>query len=248
MVTELLQSIDQYTIAQLLAATPMLFVVWLIIREINGVVRGGGKNQMTTAFETIGKVAGNQQEWQNKMAEVGQAIATISNNQDGIINAVEKVTSVAEKLLTKITNNEKEDEQTRKDIAELKANSTAHQTELDQTNRAVSIMSTDVDKIKITLDEISQQLVTLSKRQENGERLSQKHQDTLELILEKLKVLEGQAETPTEKIPIEIKASDIAASGFIAETFPPIVLKSQVAEIDKKKSPNNIENKEGKTS
>jgi chromosome segregation ATPase len=217
MVTELLQSIDKYTIAQLLAATPMLFVVWLIIREINGVMRGGNKNQMLTAFETIGMVAGRNQELTDKLAEVGQSVATVSNNQDSFLKTQDRIVVAIERIFTMFSDNNKEDEQARKDIAALKADSVTHKQELENTNQVVQVMSDDVESIKSTIDEIKQKVDRLVVQQENGERLSKQHQDTLDLILEKLNNLKPETEAPVVDIPVKPRGVPVAPKPEVKE-------------------------------
>ncbi|MHC4649061.1 MAG: hypothetical protein ACYTBJ_26715 [Planctomycetota bacterium] len=207
MLTEFFAAVEQYTIAQLLAATPFMLVVWLVIREVNGVVRGsGGRSQLKTAFDTIGMIAGNQDAWQGRMTEHGKALEVVSNNQKEQSQAMEKVVTIIEKLYTKVTSNEKEDEQTRADIAELKADST-------NTKQVVAVMSDDVENIKSTIDEIKEKVEAIASKQESGEALSKQHQTTLDLILAKLIALEAEKkpETKTDEAPkvAEVKTKEV---------------------------------------
>ncbi len=178
------EALERYTVIQLLAATPLMFMVWLIIREINGVVRGGhgkpanGQSNLVYA-EAIGNMATSFTGFSDSNELVATQLATVSVNQNRFLEGQKKLAEGLERFFKLITDDSKSDEQTRLDITALRAGQ-------NETTRVVTTMNGDIDEIKTTVATIMETMTVLSAN--------------MTTVLERLDELTKETEIPTEEI------------------------------------------------
>jgi exonuclease VII small subunit len=206
---ELAEALEKYTVIQLLAATPLMFVVWLIIREINGVVRGGksSEDQQSAAqdtakiiAETLGGIIANE------LKDVKEDMSTDqkqnAEEHQKITAAMNQFGSIMERIVTLITTHNDKAEAYRNSVGQIVGELT---TNLDNTNQVVEVMKTDIDAIKTDLASVK---TTVNNLETRGLPLDQESLALLKQFIKCAKDLETQLSKVSQEIPAIIPDSD----------------------------------------
>jgi hypothetical protein len=172
---EYLEALEQYTVVQLILATPVLYIVYLIVRQIGSVTRKSTSGELATVLQTLGGVIANElkgvvDDARQDRAAFMQSFAAQSREHTGITDALKNIADILTGHNTKV------------DANHIAINQLS--TDQQATNTQVTNMNGDIIEIKQLLKTALQAIDTMSKN--------------LLLILEKLEE-ETEAETEESK-------------------------------------------------
>jgi chromosome segregation ATPase len=204
---EFAEAMEKYTVIQLLAATPLMLVVWLIIREINGVVRGGKSpdGQQNTAqdtakiiAETLGGIIAN--ELKNVKEDMRADQQQNSEEHQAITAGMNEFCATMERIATLITTHDNQTQIYYDTVGQLSEN-------LGNTNEVVGVMKTDIEQIKQDLDGMKTAIANIELQLANGVKLNSESRQAMERCITSVKTLEETLANTIQETPV-IKPPD----------------------------------------
>ncbi len=218
---EFAEAMEKYTVIQLLAATPLMLVVWLIIREINGVVRGGKSpaDQQSAAqdtakiiAETLGGIIANELKNVKADARVDQQLNT--QEHQAITTAMNEFGELMKQIVELITTHNNKAELHRNAVGQIVGELTQN---LGETNKVVSVMKTDIETIKEDLLVVK---TTVNNLETRGLPLDQESRTLLKQFIQCAKDLEAQLSKVTKETPAITADSDKPKAEPKLKTIP----------------------------
>lgn len=174
---EFLEALNKYTIVQLLVATPLTFIILLILREVNSTVRSvrrpgkqdtpdDGTDTDTIGLETVKMVAETlggviSNELRMVISDMKSDTETATKERAEIVTALNKFGGIMERIMSSFVTHEANTADGMLEFGRLMG---TVKSELNETNEAVTIMNEDIDKIKASLDLLGQKVDEISNR------------------------------------------------------------------------------------
>ena len=251
---ELIEALNKYTIVQLLAATPLTLIIFLILREVNSTVRGvrlPGKQDTSDAAdtsgletvkmiaETLGGVISN--ELRMVIDDMKSDTETATKERAEIVTALNKFGGIMERIMSSFVIHEANTADGMLEFARLMG---TVKSELNETNEAVTIMNEDIVTIKASLDLLARKVDEISNRLDKlglGWEMSPNSLEMMERFLDCANRLDATiVKSATQESPKidekeespEVKAPGNLLKGDVAKVEKSVNIKPSESKID----------------
>jgi hypothetical protein len=211
---EIAEALNKYTVVQLFAATPVLFIIWLIFREINSTIRGNkniSDEPDTTKIlaETLGGIIAN--ELKNVVDSVRSDQQANTQEHQFIIDGMNRHGEIMERVTLLITAQDNKSETLRRDVNQWVGTLSDN---LTTASGVIQVMNTDIDKMKRDLEVMRDKVTSIEQRITQGVPLDAKSQELIGNVIASINELEKRLkmtkETPSQSEPIKKNQEDKA--------------------------------------